>query len=82
MQVNIYIMSLTNSIIMYDGQEDKGLVINYGEVGYKMGKLRVRNFLRPPPSRQGKTFRTPPPFKEGKVFCAPPSIWLRIQATA
>ena len=24
----------------------KGLVINYGRGGYKMGKLRVRNFLR------------------------------------
>ena len=29
----------------------KGLVINYGERGYKMGKLRFRNFLSP--SRQG-----------------------------
>ena len=28
---------------------NKGLVINYGEGGgYKMGKSRVRNFLRPP----------------------------------
>ena len=29
----------------------KGLVINYGEGGYKMGKLRVRNFklYAPPP---------------------------------
>ena len=49
----------------------KGLVINYGEGGggYKMGKSRVRNFLRPP-SRQGKTFCAPP-FKEWKLFVTP-----------
>ena len=29
----------------------KQLIINYGEGGYKMGKSRVRNFLRPPPPR-------------------------------
>ena len=29
--------------------QHKGLVINYGEGGgYKMGKSRVQNFLRPP----------------------------------
>ena len=34
----------------------KGPVINYEEGGgYKMGKSRVRNFLRPHLSRQGKT---------------------------
>ena len=60
----------------------KGLVINYGEGGggYKMGKSRVRNFLRPP-SRQGKTFRAPllksgnvlrPPSRQGKTFRTPP----------
>ena len=27
---------------------NKGLVINYGEGGYKMGKLRVRKVLWPP----------------------------------
>ena len=49
----------------------EGLVINYGEGGgYKMGKSRVRNFLRPPPSRQGKTFCAPP-FKEWKLFVPP-----------
>ena len=51
----------------------KGLVINYGEGGgYKMGKSRVRNFLRPPPppSRQGKTFCAPP-FKDWKLFAPP-----------
>ena len=42
-----------------------------GRGGYKMGKLRVQNFLRPPPSRQGKTFRAPP-FKEWKLFTPPP----------
>ena len=48
----------------------KGLVINYGEGGgYKMGKSRVRNCLRPP-SRQGKTFRASP-FKEWKLFVPP-----------
>ena len=36
-----------------------------------MGKSRVRNFLRPPPSRQGKTFCAPPPFKEWKLFAPP-----------
>ena len=29
------------------GFDTKGLVINYGEGGYKMGKSRVQNFLRP-----------------------------------
>ena len=56
--------------------ECKGLVINYGDggggaVGYKMGKIRVRNFSRPPP----------PPFKEWELFAAPPSIRLKLQAT-
>ena len=30
----------------------------------KNGKSSVRNFLRPPPSIQGKTFCVPPPFKK------------------
>ena len=40
--------------------------------GYKMGKLRVQNLLRPPPPppRQGKTFCTPG-FKESKLFASP-----------
>ena len=46
-----------------------------GRGGYKMGKSRVRNFLRhPPPSRQGKTSRAPllnflrtPPFNFAKT---------------
>ena len=47
--------------------------------GYKMGKLRVRNFFCPPPSpRQGKTFHAPP-FKEWKPFTPPPTIWLKLQ---
>ena len=41
--------------------------------GYKMGKSRVRNFLRPPPSRQGKTFRNPL-LKSGNFSCPPPTI--------
>ena len=36
----------------------KGLVINYGEGGYKMGNSRARNFVHPS-SRQGKTLRDP-----------------------
>ena len=57
----------------------EGRVINYGEVGwgigYKIGKSRVRNFLRPPPpSGQGKTFRAPPPFKKWKLFAPPFNI--------
>ena len=51
----------------------KGLVINYGEGGYRMEKLRVQNFLRPT-SRQNKTFQPPPPlfFKGGHFFAPPP----------
>ena len=41
-----------------------------GRGGYKMGKSRVRNFLRPP-SRQGKTFRPPPLLKSGNFSCPP-----------
>ena len=62
----------------------KGLVINYGEGGYKMGEPRVRNFLHPPPpSRQDKTVCAPPPpsFDEWKLFVHPPPIWLKLQAT-
>ena len=51
----------------------KGLVINYGEGGYKMGRLGVGNLLRPP-SRQGKTFWVPSTFQEWKL-CVPPSAW-------
>ena len=47
----------------------KGLVINYGEGGYKMGKLRFRNLL--PPSRQGKTFCPP---QERVTLFAPPFL--------
>ena len=51
----------------------KGLVINYGEGGYKSGKLQVRNFLRPPPPQDRvKLFvPPPPPFKEWKHFVPP-----------
>ena len=58
----------------------KGLVINYGEGGYKMGKSRVQNFLRPPQDRVKlvtaprplfflivETFCTPPPFNMAKT---------------
>ena len=49
---------------------------------YKMGKSRVRNFLRPPPQDKVKLFAPPPPIsKECKHF-DPPTIWLKLQATA
>ena len=52
-----------------------GPVISYkgGGGGYKMGKLRVRNFLHPP-SRQGTIFHAPPPlnYKSWKLFIPPP----------
>ena len=53
----------------------KGLVINYGEGGYKMGKLRVRNFCAPPPHPQDrvKVF-APPPFKGWELFAPPFSL--------
>ena len=42
---DLYCTSLFNQI----KNRHKGLVINYGEGGgYKMGKSRVQNFLRPP----------------------------------
>ena len=52
---------------------NEGLVINYGRGGYKMGKLRVRNFLHPPPPQDRvKLFAPPPPpFKEWKLFQLP-----------
>ena len=47
--------------------------------GYKMGKSRVRNLLRPPTSRQSKTFFAPPPLlKSGNILRPPPSIWLKL----
>ena len=56
-----------------------GHYLRGGGGGYKMGKSRVRNFLRPP-SRQGKTFCAPH-LKSGN-FCVPPSICrLKLQAT-
>ena len=40
--------------------------------GYKLGKSRVRNLLRPPPpSGQGKTFCSPL-LKSGNFLCPPP----------
>ena len=61
----------------------KGLVIHYGEGGYKMGKSSEAFCNSPPPphSRQGKTFCAPP-FKHWQLFAPPPSIWLKLQATA
>ena len=66
----------------------KRLVINYGEEGYKMGKIvGPKPFAPPPPqpSRQVKTCcapRPPPPhFKGWKLFAPPPlSPWLQLQA--
>ena len=38
-----------NCNYIHGARDTKGLVINYGEGGgYKMGKSRVQNFLRPP----------------------------------
>ena len=45
-----------------------------------MGKSQVRNFLRPPPSRQGNTFCAPL-LKSGNFLRPPPlpsSIWLKL----
>ena len=42
--------------------DNKGLIINYGEGGYKMGKSRVQNFLRPPPPQDRVKLFVPPPF--------------------
>ena len=39
--------------------------------GYKMGKSRVRNFLRPPPQDRVKLF-VPPLFKSGNFTRPPP----------
>ena len=36
-----------------------------------MGKLRDQNFLRPTPSRQGKTFRAPAPLLKSGTFLCP-----------
>ena len=56
----------------------KGLVISYGEGSYKMGKSRVRDFLRPPQDRVIH-FAPLPPFKEWKLFESPASIWLNFK---
>ena len=56
------------------------MVINYGEGGYKMGKSRVQNFLRPPPP-QDRIKLFAPPFQRVETFRAPPTIWLKLQAT-
>ena len=59
----------------------KGLVINYGEGargGYEMGKSWVQNCLRPPPSRQGKTFRPPPLLKSGNFMRPHISIGVKL----
>ena len=58
------------------------LVINYGEGGYKMGKLRVRSILCTPSQDRGKLL-CPPPFNMAKtssyhvktipnIVCPPP----------
>ena len=55
----------------------KGPVINYGKgCGYNMGKLQMRNLLRPPPpqppSRQGTTVTFHAPLLNGGNFSRPP----------
>ena len=53
--------------------------------GNKMGKLRIQNFLCPPPPsllQDGVTLFTPPILTDGKfLHPPPPSIWLKLQAT-
>ena len=69
--MNIYIFcwgGVISSLVCLVQLRDWSLITGRG--GYKMGKSRVRNFLRPPPSRQGKIFRAPP-FKEWKLFAPP-----------
>ena len=51
---------------------DWSLITRRGGGGYKIGKLRVGNFLRPPPSRQGKHFLRPPPLLKDGNFLRPP----------
>ena len=60
-----------------------GPVINYGEGGFKMAKLQVKNFLHPL-SRHGKKEIAPPPpaslLKGENVLRPPPSVWLKLKA--
>ena len=54
----------------------RGLVINYGEGGYKMGKSRFKNVLRPPPPQDRVKLFAPPLFlKEWKLFVPPPTTF-------
>ena len=51
MTYHINILAATLNILRI---RSKGLVINYGEGGYKMGECQVRNLLRsPPPLKTG-----------------------------
>ena len=48
------------------------MVINYGEGGYKIGKIVGPKLFAPPtPSRQGKLYARTPPFKEWELFAPP-----------
>ena len=55
----------------------KGLVINYGEGGYKMGKLRFRNFklYAPPPPPQSLWLKLQAPVLKlpQNLSCSAPS---------
>ena len=50
----------------------KGLVINYGEGGYKMGNLWVQNFLHPRPQPSRQKIPTHPLFVRVKLHLSPP----------
>ena len=77
--LNLLSEMLLDSVSRRSGS--KGLVINYREEGYKMGKLRARNCLRLS-SRQVKTFSRPPLLKTGNFLRPIPlSLSLKRQAT-
>ena len=60
----IFLVHITHPIshvLCCDMLSVKGLVINYGEGGYRTGKSRVQNFLRPPPTPQDRIQLVVPP---------------------
>ena len=59
---------------------DWSLIMGKGGGGYKMGKSRVQNRLRPFPLKTGENFLRPS-FYRGKLAPPPsPSVWLKLQA--
>ena len=60
-----------------------GLVINYGEGGYKMGKSWARKLLRPPPPQDRlKLFAPPTLLKAGNFLCPPPPFTIANTSSA